>query len=142
MADNHRPKLTLTGSCLCGAVRYAATGAPREFELCHCSRCRKASGGPFIAELVLETDDFRWEQGGSLVRVYEAPVRARPPPHRRAFCTVCGGPVPIVADDLVRIPAGTLDGDPGIRPQRHIFADLKAEWFDITDDLPRFALPN
>jgi len=40
---------------------------------------------------------------------------------------------------VIRIPAGTLDDDPGLRPQRHIFVDFKAEWFDITDGLPRFA---
>jgi hypothetical protein len=39
----------------------------------------------------------------------------------------------------INVPAGTLDDDPGLRPQRHIFFDLKAPWFDITDTLPRFA---
>jgi hypothetical protein len=34
----------------------------------------------------------------------------------------------------------TLDDDPGLRPQRHIFVDFKAAWFDITDGLPRFAI--
>jgi hypothetical protein len=40
---------------------------------------------------------------------------------------------------VIRIPAGTLDDDPGLRPERHIFVDFKAAWFDITDGLPRFA---
>jgi hypothetical protein len=39
---------------------------------------------------------------------------------------------------VIRIPAGTLDDDPGLRPQRHIFVDVKAPWFDIADGLPRF----
>jgi hypothetical protein len=39
----------------------------------------------------------------------------------------------------IHIPAGTLEDDPEIRPQRHIFVDFKAVWFDITDGLPRFA---
>jgi hypothetical protein len=37
------------------------------------------------------------------------------------------------------IPAGSLDTDPVVRPQRHIFTNYKATWFDITDSLPRFA---
>jgi len=40
---------------------------------------------------------------------------------------------------MVNVPAGTLDDDPGLRPQRHIFVDFKTSWFDITDMLPRFS---
>ena len=36
------------------------------------------------------------------------------------------------------VPAGTLDGDPGIRPQRHIFVDFKAPWFEITNSVGQF----
>ncbi len=35
---------SLTGSCLCGEVRYTATGEESRFYHCHCKRCRKASG--------------------------------------------------------------------------------------------------
>jgi hypothetical protein len=31
----------------------------------------------------------------------------------------------------------TLDDDPGIRPERHIYVGSKAPWFEITDDLPQ-----
>jgi len=68
-----------------------------------------------------------------------APVRKNPPGYRRAFCIVCGGPTPTMDEDMINVPAGTLDDDPGIRLQRHIFADLKALWFDLADTLPRFA---
>lgn len=39
---------------------------------------------------------------------------------------------------IIRVPAGTLDGDPGIRPQRHIFVDFKAPWLEITDSVGQF----
>jgi hypothetical protein len=39
---------------------------------------------------------------------------------------------------VVLIPAGLLDVDPGVRPMRHIFVGVKAGWFGIHDDLPRF----
>jgi hypothetical protein len=57
------------------------------------------------------------------------------PGYRR---TLCSGPVPTVGEDTINIPAGTLDDDPGLRPQRHIFVDRKAAWFDIGDRLPRY----
>jgi hypothetical protein len=120
-------------------VRYEVTGTPTAFDLCHCSRCREASGSAFLAELEVRSVEFEWVSGGPLVKTYEAPVRMKPPGYRRTFCGVCGGPLPTVDRDVVRIPAGTLDDDPGLRPQRHIFVDLKAAWFDIVDGLPRYA---
>ena len=124
---------------MCGAVRYEVIGTPAAFDLCHCSRCRAASGSAFVAELVFNAAEFQWVSGQSLVKTYEAPVRNTPPRYRRTFCTVCSAPVPTVGQGIIRVPAGTLDDDPGIRPQRHIFVDFKAPWFEITDALPRFA---
>jgi hypothetical protein len=35
---------------------------------------------------------------------------------------------------------GTVDGDPGIRPEKHQFTGYAAVWEEIPDDgLPRFA---
>ncbi len=33
---------------------------------------------------------------------------------------------------------GTLDDDPGVRAEFHVFVGSKAPWFEITDRLPRF----
>src|SRR5262249_48535621 len=109
----------LTGSRLCGAVQYEASGTPVAFDLCHCSRCRKSGSSAFIAELVFDASDFRWAMGESLVRTYEAPVREKPPGYRRPFCKMCGGPVPTVAGNIIKIMGGTLEDDPGLQPQRH-----------------------
>ena len=35
------------GSCACGQVRIAASGAPYRVGVCHCLTCRKAHGAPF-----------------------------------------------------------------------------------------------
>jgi hypothetical protein len=34
------------GGCLCGAVRFVATGQPKSVAWCHCQSCRKHSGAP------------------------------------------------------------------------------------------------
>jgi len=38
----------------------------------------------------------------------------------------------------VSIRLGTVDGDPGIRPQYHTYVGSKAVWDEIVDDLPQF----
>jgi hypothetical protein len=41
--------MVLTGGCRCGAVRYAAEGAPAHSSLCHCADCRRSAGAPMVA---------------------------------------------------------------------------------------------
>ena len=35
------------------------------------------------------------------------------------------------------LPAGLLDGDPGVRISSHIFVGSKASWCEINDDIPK-----
>jgi hypothetical protein len=129
----------ISGSCLCGAVTFEIARAVGPFELCHCSRCRKASGSAFVAGLGVRTEDFRMLMGAELISRDEAPVREAPPPYRTAFCSRCGSPVPDPPPGAkwFEIAAGTLDGDPGVRPDRHIFVEHKSAWFEIADALPQ-----
>jgi hypothetical protein len=54
---------TLKGSCLCGAVTYEASGEPKRFYHCHCSRCRKATGTGHASNLFLQPGTLRWLSG-------------------------------------------------------------------------------
>jgi hypothetical protein len=58
-----------------------------------------------------------------------------------AFCRRCGSGLPRVSTErnIAVVPAGSLDGDPGIAPAGHIFVESKADWFEIADPLPQFA---
>ena len=53
----------LTGSCLCGGVRYEVTGELRDMEHCHCSMCRKIHGAAFGTYAEVDCADFRWIEG-------------------------------------------------------------------------------
>jgi hypothetical protein len=127
------------GSCLCGGVVFEVTRAVGPFELCHCTRCRKASGSAFVAGLGVDVADFALLAGADLIRRYAAPVVERPPPYRTAFCGRCGSPVPDPppAAAWFEIPAGLLDGDPEIRPDRHIFVEHRPSWTPRGDALPQ-----
>jgi hypothetical protein len=129
------------GGCLCGGVRFEIEQIEGPFELCHCSRCRRTTGSAFAAGIWVRGEHFRLIRGADLVRTYEAPVLRSPPPYRTAFCSTCGSPVPLPDPGFpfVEVPAGTLDDDPGLRPDRHMLFGPKAAWFEITDDLPQMS---
>jgi hypothetical protein len=128
------------GSCLCGGVRFEIDRAVGPFELCHCTRCRKVSGSAFVAGLGVRTADFRLLAGQDLVRRFELPVVEHPPGYRTAFCGRCGSPVPDppAGEPWFEIPAGLLEGDPAIHPDRHIFVEHRPAWSPARGTLPDF----
>jgi hypothetical protein len=98
--------------------------------------CRKAQGAAFRSRAGVRTADFKWVQGEELMTYYESS-----PGFERGFCRVCGSPIvngsPAHPELGYGLVLGTLDGDPGLRPERHVFVANKAPWFEITDDLPQ-----
>ncbi len=131
----------LAGSCLCGSVAFAIEGRLTPIQLCHAKRCQKFTGSAFSPELAAKKSRFRWIRGDDLLTLYEAPLLREPPPLRRAFCRVCGSPMPVPLEgtDYVVLLAGVLDDDPGTEPFRHIFVGQRASWDEITDGLPQFS---
>ena len=83
------------GSCLCGAVVFELPGPFTPIQLCHARRCRKATGAAVVPEVVAPAAGFRFTRGREYVREYTAPLLRTPPPYRRAFCRVCGSPLPV-----------------------------------------------
>jgi hypothetical protein len=130
------------GSCLCGAVAYEFTGVAQRMYYCHCGRCRRSRAAAHGAQLFVEPRAFAWLHGEDDVTDYALPGGRY---FGSAHCRTCGSKLPRVQStlNLVTIPCGSLDDDPGIRAQAHIFVGSKAAWYPLTDDLPRFeALPH
>ena len=126
--------MAIEGGCLCGAIRYEISGELTRAGSCHCSMCRKSHGAAFGTYAEVPEGSFRWTAGESEVRTFESS-----PGGGRAFCPRCGSTLGAVDHGTLRwVTLGTVDGDPGVRPQAHIFVASKAPWDEIHDDLPCF----
>jgi hypothetical protein len=126
----------IKGGCYCGAVRYESQGRLLLFVNCHCPDCRKFSGSAFSSVLAVEAGGFKVTSGDDNI----VPYQSSPGKHR-SFCRTCGCHVfarAVTRPGMVLIRAGTLDDDPGIRPQMHIWVKAKAPWHEIRDELPRY----
>ena len=123
------------GSCLCGGITFEADRVQLLVQ-CHCSLCRKSHGTAFRAGAMVARDAFRWLGGEELLREYRATSGYTAP-----FCSVCGSTAPWVSErhGAVFVPCGLFE-EPTAHPcDFHVFADSKALWWEITDELPRFA---
>lgn len=129
---------SIRGSCLCGAVRFELAHRPIALAFCHCTRCRKAQGGPFGAHFLVRGRDLRLLAGADRIRTF---VPSAPWKHARSFCEICGASLGELADLKARyipLAAATLDDDPGTRLTLHEHVRSKAPWFEITDSAPQF----
>jgi hypothetical protein len=128
-------KQTFSGSCLCGSVAYEIAGDAKRFYHCHCERCRKATGTGHASNIIMQPESVTWTAGEQLIKRYKVPEAKR---FSTAFCSVCGSLMPRVAPDMSMavIPAGTLDSDPGIRPEARIFVGSRAAWSCDASDIP------
>jgi hypothetical protein len=125
------------GSCLCKGVAYAVELPFERFMYCHCSRCRKATGAAHAANGFVRSAAFRWLKGAELLKRYDLPEAQR---FGLQFCTQCGSKLPHPTRDgkLMVIPAGSLDDDPGSRPQAVIYWASRAPWFTDCSEMTKF----
>jgi len=130
------------GSCLCGEVKFAVRNVCGPTEICHCNRCRKTSGTNSLTSVGLRTEDFSLLQGQAFIRTYAAPILYSPPAYLAHFCSKCGSPVPVAPKDgeLMEIPLGIFDDDPGVKPDKHIFVEFVPAWDKISDNLPQYKI--
>lgn len=131
----------MKGSCLCGSVEYAIEAPFKGFQFCHCSRCRKFTGGMHSANIFVPIGQFSWLKGEDYIGKYNMPEAKY---LTTAFCQKCGSSLPweVKGGKTMVIPAGTLDEDPQIKPEQNIFWGSRATWCVETHDLPKYeALP-
>jgi hypothetical protein len=127
----------MTGGCLCGSVRFEASGPILSAGYCHCTHCQKRTGTGSSVNCRVAQADFRLLEGGELLSSYQPPAGVP-----KLFCSRCGSALfsgDPLSDQEVAIRLGSFDQDPGIRPQFRQFVDSAAAWEPVpADGLTRY----
>lgn len=125
---------SLTGGCLCGAVRYEARGAPFHRTVCHCSICRRSAGAPMVAWFSVKATDFSITSGQPCS--YRSSVKAQ-----RSCCPTCGTQLTfkLDAEDEIDVTVCSLDDPEAVAPQDHTYVSTQLSWVHLDDGLPRHA---
>jgi hypothetical protein len=122
------------GGCLCGAVRYEISGAPRTLCYCHCESCRRAAGSPAVAWGTFQRDGFRVTRG-AMAELNSSPGVLR------GFCGRCGSCLTYSHERRsaeIDVTLATLDDAARLAPRMHVFVAEKLPWVRIEDGLPQF----
>ncbi len=120
-----------SGACNCGTVAFEVDRDLRDVFVCHCSICRRYTGGNGIAVVVVPNDAFRWLSGEDHISSWKKPDAD----WESHFCSVCGSCLPGPNDEKrMFIPAGLItDGGEKLRAAHHIWVGSKAVWDEIGD---------
>ena len=118
--------MSMTGSCLCGVVKYATSS---DFELvgnCHCNTCKKITGSAFEAFAVISRESFTLSAGeDSLVEYKVSPMA------KKHFCGICGTPVfnqHRLAPGKLVVHVGSLDQPGRLTPAVNLYCESMLPW--------------
>lgn len=124
-----------SGGCLCGAIRYRASEAPKWASFCHCGMCRKVSGAPFMSFVEFGDGVFAWTSGEAERYVSSDGVVRR-------FCGTCGSSLTFEMDGRTFIALGSLDHPEDVEIQRHCYTRFRLPTVKMADGLPEFEGPH
>jgi hypothetical protein len=130
------PDATMSGACLCGAVRFEVEPPSRSVCHCHCNNCRRAHGAGVVTWAVFPERALRLTRGEQTLRRYLTETGAT-----RSFCGTCGSPLFYASPRWpgeVDVAVACLDGPPDQLPSGHTYADRAPAWCPIQDALPRY----
>ena len=114
------------GGCLCGAVRFVASGRPYRVGLCHCLDCRKHHGALFHASVIFP-DDAVTVDGET--RDYAG----------RFFCPKCGSSVFSRSGDEIEVNLGSLDATDRLTPTYELWMSRRETWLPAFPVRHRYA---
>jgi len=118
-------------SCLCGALRLTARGAPRDVYLCACRSCRKKSGSAFTHAAIFRAEEVSVEGAPGTFRYRGESGRWI----ENNFCTACGGYLFFRAEVFPRhigVNAGAVAEDVG-PPRRMYWASRRPGWLCVPE---------
>lgn len=120
------------GGCQCGAVRFAASGAPKFVAICHCTSCRKATGGAFSTWIGFAGGKVSWPKG-------EPAYYASSKGVRRGFCARCGTPLTYASERWpgeTHFLIGAMDRPEAYTPTGEVFSAEALPWAQHLREFP------
>ncbi|MBS7664428.1 GFA family protein [Pseudomonas lalucatii] len=121
------------GGCQCGALRYRFEAPLRDVAHCHCSMCRRCSGGIVTTWVTVPLASFQWLAGTP--REYASSAGCT-----RRFCGNCGAQLCLfttLSPGTLDVTVATLDHPERAPADRHIWVQNRLPWLHLDEHLPQ-----
>ncbi|CDM89238.1 GFA family protein [Xenorhabdus bovienii] len=122
-------KVEYSGGCLCGHIRFIATGEAGNPHTCSCSMCQQHSGGLTLCWIEFPKAAVHWNGPGGVPSVFRSSDYSS-----RAFCSQCGSSLGAIDDGpTVGLLLGNFDSKnkKNLRPVSHSFISSRPRWWKI-----------
>lgn len=140
MASDSQEK-TITGGCLCRAVRYEIKGDALMSGTCHCRDCQRESGagcmpvtGYMPQQVTITGNTTEYSSPGDSGGIAT-----------RCFCPTCGSSLfgkPQSMPGMILVTAGTMDDPENFTSQMSIYTKSCPSWQTYDKNIPAFdAMP-
>ena len=120
-------KINLHGRCLCGSVEISTDKATNNVSACHCTMCRRWTGGPL---LIVDCGDKVTVKGEKNISIHQTTEFGE-----RAFCTNCGSSLYYHYFDTNKyfVAAGLFEFE-DFNFDRQIFIDEKPSYYSFSNE--------
>jgi hypothetical protein len=122
-------KTRYLGGCLCGAIRFEATGPALKPHTCSCRMCQRHTGALTAVWVEFPADAVSWTGPGGAPSVYRSSDFSS-----RAFCPQCGSTLGAIDDNpVIAFVTGVFDSPNRLElmPRYHSFRGARPKWWHI-----------
>lgn len=123
---------TQTGGCHCGQIKYQFTAPLKDIAHCHCSICRRTTGGIVTTWITIPLKAFQWLK--DTPAKYQSSASCS-----RYFCQNCGAHLALFttqSPNTIDVTIATLD-HPELAPaDKHIWVKNQLPWLHLDEHLP------
>ena len=125
---------SIEGGCLCGALRYRASGPLEGVTHCHCTLCRRWSGAVAVTWFTVPLGRFALLKGE--FATYESSDHGR-----RHYCGACATQLAFWSSQRpgeIDITLGTLDAPEAHPASYHVYTTSRLPWLRLDEHLPTY----
>ncbi|MEM9637033.1 MAG: GFA family protein [Pseudomonadota bacterium] len=115
------------GGCLCGEIRFIATGPIANPHSCSCRMCQRHSGALTAVWVEFPEDAVRWTGTGGAPATYRSSEMSS-----RAFCATCGSTLGAIDDaPVIALLLGAFDKPDHVElaPTSHSYRSARPRWW-------------